>query len=108
MASGVRAAMNSAGIGADVKIVLPAHELSGIQGIVEGDHQAGVTLPVQGHAWYAVDAMARDSLGMDLTPNLDAVMPMEIWTPEDVPTPAALWNGPAGYQDMFKELWQVN
>ena len=41
-------------------------------------------------------------------PTQEALMPMEIWTPENVPTPAALWNGPEGYQDLFKELWQVN
>ena len=108
MATGAPEALESAGLAEGVKLVMPAHELTGIQGIVDGKVAAGVTLPVEGHAWYAVDAMARDSLGMDVGPTQEALMPMEIWTPENVPTPAALWNGPEGYQDLFKELWQVN
>ena len=107
MAAGAADALQSAGVGEGVRLVMPAHEMSGIQGLVDGVHHAGVTLPVEGHAWYVIDAMARHSLGMEITPTEEALMPMEIWTPENVPTPAALYNGPEGYQDLFKALWQV-
>ena len=78
-----------------------------MQQLIDGKHQAGVNLSVEGHTWNAIDLMARHSVGDDIQPILDAAIPTEIYTPENVPQPPALYQGAENYQDQFKALWLV-
>ena len=108
MESGVRAALKSAGLGKDVKFVVAAPVLPQVQEIIDGDISAAALLPVEGHTWAAVDAMARDSVGMDPSVSEKAPIPVQIWTVDNVPKPAQLFQGAVNYEDQFKKLWQVN
>jgi len=107
MARGSPEALESGGIGKNVKIVTADPDKVNAQNIIDGKESAGVLLPVEGHAWYAVDVMARDSVGADIQGTVDAPMPTQIWTKDNIPEPAQYWHGPVGYEDQFKKLWGV-
>ena len=108
MAAGSREALDSAGIGENVKIVTADPDLTGMQDIIDGKHSAGVNLSVEGHAWVAVDAMARHSVGMDPLVTEEFPIPTQIYTQENIPQPAELYHGAEGYQDQFKKIWLVD
>ncbi len=36
------------------------------------------------------------------------MLPIEIWTTDNVPTPVEEYEGPEGYQDQFTALWGVS
>jgi ribose transport system substrate-binding protein len=107
MARGARDSMDAGGIGKNVKIVTADPDKVNAQNIIDGKESAGILLPVEGHAWYAVDAMTRHSTGADVNTTIDAPMPTQIWTKDNIVKPAQIWNGPTGYEDQFKTLWQV-
>jgi hypothetical protein len=52
--------------------------------------------------------MARLELGMEIDQESHELLPIEVWTPDNVPTPAEEYEGPDGYQDQFTELWGVS
>jgi hypothetical protein len=75
--------------------------------VADGKSFAYIPLPRPFSAWQAVDAMLRLDQDMTVDPAVHGLLPIEIWTTENVPEPVEEYEGPDGYQDAFTELWGV-
>jgi hypothetical protein len=82
--------------------------------ITAGDTDAWTISPNEYTGWTMFDALARDSVGDDLTGTNKVIYESPSWvvdSQESVDTNLKAtkfdWPGPAGYEDQFKELWQV-
>jgi hypothetical protein len=107
LTTGVRQALNTAGLGKDVKLVTWDAGVANLQALKAGQEQMGLVFPAQAAPWYLVDAMARYSEG-SLTPSLsDVDVPLQIFTPNSLPTMPWPWQGPPDYQQQFEKLWKV-
>jgi ribose transport system substrate-binding protein len=91
LATGLPEAMSSAGM-EDVKIVGHVPNPEQLQSLADGTSFAWLPLPL--------------AAGQDVSPEHE-VLPIEIWTTDNVPTPVEEYEGPEGYQDQFTELWGV-
>ena len=108
MSTGVAQAIKSAGLNQKLIIDGSDPEQPNFQALIDGTEQAWVGLPRAASAWYDVDAMARYSLGMSLSPDASGVLPAQIFTSSSVPPPAPNDYVPfPGYQAKFKTLWHV-
>lgn len=107
LAAGLPEALDSAGLADQVKIVGHVPNPEQLQSVADGSSFAYIPLPRPMSAWAAVDAMARLELGMEIDQEAHEVLPIEIWTTENIPEPVTEYEGPNGYQDQFKALWGV-
>jgi ribose transport system substrate-binding protein len=107
LATGLPAQLDSADMG-DVKVLGHVPNLEQIQSLVDGTSFAWIPLPRPESGWAAVDAMVRLAAGQDVDQEAHAVLPIEIWTADNVPNPAVEYEGPAGYQDQFTALWGLD
>jgi len=86
----------------------------GLPEIIAGRHAAWTANPKPYAAWLMVDAMARESLGMDNPEERDnATLPTFIVSDAEAAQAIldlgdAGWPGPETMEDQFKELWGVN
>ena len=103
IASGVREAMEGAGVGQDVKISGANPQQANTQALIDGGEHSWLTLPRAAQAWNAVDAMARYDQGMDLTEINEAPVAYQFWTQDNVPEPASEYLGAEDYQEQWKE-----
>lgn len=108
IASGVRDAMDGAGVGQDVKISGTNPQTANVQNLIDKKEDSWLTLPRAAQAWNAVDAMARFAQGMDLGPINDTPVTYQFWTQDNVPSPASEYLGAENYQDQWKALWKVS
>lgn len=108
LASGLPDVLAGAGVAEQVKVVGGVPNPEQIQSLIDGTSHAWIPLPRAGAAWTAVDAMARHSVGMEIDPESHEILPIELWTQDNVPTPAAEYEGPQDYQQQFTELWGVS
>ena len=106
MATGLPEALESAGIGRDVKIIGGVPNVDQIQSLIDDTSDAWMTLPRVSSAWQMVDAMARYDQGMDVSVS-EAVPARPIYTPDNVPSPAEDYAGVPDYEDQWKALWGV-
>jgi ribose transport system substrate-binding protein len=105
LAGGVPQALQSAGLKA--KIVGGSPDLAQIQSLDSGTSAAWAEFGDPESAWRAVDAMARLSVGDPVDESQANEQPFVIFTPHSAPRPAALWNGPSGFQNQYRALWHV-
>ena len=105
LATGLPEALSSADMG-DVKVVGHVPNPEQIQSLVDGTSFAWLPLPRPASAWAAVDSMVRLSVDQEVSPAHE-VLPIEIWTTDNVPTPVEEYEGPDGYQDQFTAMWGV-
>jgi ABC-type sugar transport system substrate-binding protein len=108
LATGLPEALAGAGLAEQAQIVTHVPNPEQIQAVADGTIVAAIPLPRPESAWSAVDAMARLELGMEIDQESHELLPIEVWTPDNVPTPAEEYEGPEGYQDQFTELWGVS
>ncbi len=108
LATGLPEALAGAGLAEQAQIVTHVPNPEQIQAVADGAILAAIPLPRPESAWAAVDAMARLELGMEIDQESHELLPIEVWTPDNVPTPAEEYEGPEGYQDQFTELWGVS
>lgn len=106
MATGLPEALASAGFGRDIKIIGGVPNVDQIQSLIDHTSDAWMTLPRASAAWQMVDAMARYDQAMDVSVS-EVVPTRPIYTPENVPSPAADYAGVDGYEDQWKALWGV-
>ena len=106
--SGVREAMDGAGIGSNVKISGANPQKANVQALIDKKESSWLTLPRAAQAWNVTDAMARFSEGMDLGPINNAAVAYQFWTQANVPSPAGEYLGATDYQASWKKLWQVS
>ena len=107
LASGLPDAIDGAGLGDKVKVVGHVPNPEQLQAVADGKSFAYIPLPRPFSAWQAVDAMLRLDQEMTVDPAVHGLLPIEIWTTENVPEPVEEYEGPDGYQDAFTELWGV-
>ena len=104
LATGLPEALSSAGLDG-VKLLGHVPNPEQLQSLVDGTSFAWIPLPRPESGWAAVDAMVRLAAGQEIDQPQHEVLPIEVWTQDNVPTPVEEYQGPAGYQDQFKALW---
>ena len=104
LATGLPEALASADLG-DVKLLGHVANAEQLQSLADGTSFAWIPLPRPESAWAAVDAMVRLAVGQEIDQEQHSVLPLEIWTADNVATPVEEFEGPAGYQDQFTALW---
>ena len=102
--TGLPEALSSAGLD-DVKLLGHVPNPEQLQSLADGTSFAWIPLPRPESGWAAVDAMVRLAAGQEIDQAQHEVLPIEVWTQDNVPTPVVEFEGPAGYQDQFKALW---
>jgi ribose transport system substrate-binding protein len=113
LSRGVPAALRTAGLTANVKLIGAAGDASIMKQI--GNEQTAWTIaPNVYSAWVMVDAMARLSLGETLSPAYEsAIYSSPTWVVDSAQSAKVLaptgydWYGPAGFDRQFKQLWHV-
>lgn len=107
---GVPQALQAAGLADKVKITGVQSDKNALEGIVKGQIAAW-TAQAQGFAgWLSLDALARLSEGMPLTP-YEKSGQLPSWVVDSKAQAQAVlngtgeWGGPAGYQQKFSSLW---
>jgi ABC-type sugar transport system substrate-binding protein len=107
---GLLTAASSAGIkigGSGVQVSLQDPNQGDLQDIINGSYVAAVATPNAYDGWLVIDAMARQSLKMDLEPNWNSTTPLFMQTKTNISS-TNLYEGPTGYQAEFKKLWNVS
>jgi len=103
-ATGLTQALTDAGVADKVKFIgddaLPANK----QAVVDGTQAASIGFPIYEEMYAAVDALARSFLGEPVEPSL-AMMPLYIYTQENMKDPTKFEPLVPDYQDQFKALW---
>lgn len=105
--SGVPDALATAGVASKVKNVGGVPNVEQTQTLIDKQSSAWAMLPRAESAWHAVDAMARLSVGQDLS-GVTSVLLTALYTQDNVPKPAAEYKGAVDYQDQFKKLWGLS
>jgi ribose transport system substrate-binding protein len=109
LSTGVRSALNAAGVGSKVKIITAGPVLSNIQSVIDGSEQATFNYAPIGEAmWRAIDMMARHQQGMNIADSVNTAISSVLWTTANVPKPAAVYDGATNYQAQYKALWHVS
>jgi ribose transport system substrate-binding protein len=111
--TGAQQALKAAGLTSKVKIVGQALGAGPqvIKAIEDGSVAAWVAQPNTYQAWLMVDAMARLSEGLPLSQERQAAKE-PTWVVDSATSAKPLgaiggWDGPPGFQNEFKQLWQV-
>lgn len=114
---GLVPALKAAGLADRVKVVGGAINGLTLKAILDGEAAAWSVVDIGSQAWLAVDGLARLSVGEELTPEyLETIENNPAWVLADQETARQLqaegtdadpWPGPTGWQDQYKELWQV-
>lgn len=106
-ATGLTQALTDAGVADKVKYIgddaLPANK----QAVVDGDQAASIGFPIYEEMYAAVDALARTYVGESVEPSL-AMMPLYIYTQENMQDPTRFEPLVPDYQEQFKALWGLS
>ena len=105
LAIGLPQALKAAGIDAKIMVLGASNTMP--SGLKNGEYGALAMQSEQAIGWNAVDMAARYSVGMPIDAKEHAVEPGWIWTKDNWPSGQTSFDGPKGYQDQFKELWNV-
>lgn len=108
LATGLPEAIAAGGMSDRVRIVTAAPNADQTQGVIDGTVQAVVPNPKAQGSWTAIDAIARLEQGLEVDQEQHTVMPVVIWTQDNVPSPAGDFAGAENFEDQFLELWQVS
>ena len=106
LGTGLPEALAAAGLADKVHISGGVPNVDQIQSLIDKTTDAWKTLPRVSAAWMMVDAMAR--YDQRWTPRWTrSSPPAPIFTQDNVPTPAADYQGVPGFEDQWKALWGV-
>jgi ABC-type sugar transport system substrate-binding protein len=107
LAGGLPEALSSAGLD-NVKLLGHVPNPEQLQSLADGTSFAWIPLPRPESGWAAVDAMVRLATGQEIDQAQHEVLPIEVWTQDNVPTPVVEFQGPTGFEDQFKALWGLS
>ncbi|MHB8335066.1 MAG: sugar ABC transporter substrate-binding protein [Acidimicrobiales bacterium] len=118
MYPGVYAALQTANLLGQVKLIGTEGEQAQLADVVNGRDLAWSILPENEVMWVVVDWMARLSEGVLTQKNMsEGNLPMYLANSKGLANltlanmagnvPAGVWGGPTNYQRQFKELWRV-
>ena len=103
-ATGLPQALQDAGVADKVKFIgddaLPMNK----QMVLDGQQGASIAFPIYEEMYAAVDALARTYLGEPVEPSL-AMMPLLIYTADNIGDPTVFEPLVPDYQEQFKALW---
>ncbi len=103
-ATGLPQALQDAGVADKVKFIgddaLPMNK----QMVVDGQQGASIAFPIYEEMYAAVDALARTYVDESVEPSL-AMLPLYIYTAENMVDPTKFEPLVPDYQDQFKALW---
>ncbi len=103
-ATGLPQALRDAGVADKVKFIgqnaLPMNK----QMVVDGEQGASIAFPIYEEMYAAVDALARTFVGVSVEPSL-AMMPLYIYTSDNINDPSTFEPLVPDYQEQFKALW---
>ena len=106
--------LKAAGMAGRVKVVGVEADPPALKGVVNGTVAAFTNQPMVYIGWQNVDALARLSEGMPLTP-YEKTGEAPTWVVDSasqasslLSLPSQQWPGPAGFQQQFKKLWHVS
>ena len=103
-ATGLPQALQDAGVADKVKFIgddaLPMNK----QMVVDGQQGASIGFPIYEEMYAAVDALARTYVGESVEPSL-AMLPLYIYTADNMTDPTRFEPLVPDYQDQFKALW---
>jgi ribose transport system substrate-binding protein len=103
-ATGLTQALTDAGVADKVKFIGDDALPSNKQAVVDGTQAASIAFPIYEEMYAAVDALARTYAGESVEPS-QAMMPMYIYTQDNMVDPSKFEPLVADYQDQFKKLW---
>jgi ribose transport system substrate-binding protein len=113
LSRGIPQALKAAGFGGKVKLVGAAADAA-IMKTIGSEQHAWTIAPNVYSAWVMVDAMARLATGDRLGPEYASkVYESPTWVVDSADSAKRLaptgydWRGPDGFQDKFRELWNV-
>ena len=95
LATGLPEALSSADLG-DVKLLGHVPNPEQLQSLADGTSFAWIPLPRPESGWAAVDAMVRLAVGQEIDQAQHEVLPIEIWTTDNVPHAGRGVRGPGG------------
>ena len=107
LAAGVPEALSTAGL-TKVKLLLAAPDPTQVPLLADGTYMAEALQPVETLMWAVFDEMGRYSVGVDTESEKHDLPPFPVWTKDTLPAGATKFEGPDGYQDQWKALWQVS
>jgi ribose transport system substrate-binding protein len=111
LATGVTAALDTAGLSAQAKVIGSAVSNAGLQNLRDGKDAAWVGLPPQLLGWRSIDVFARMFNGDSLDEEKTALLPSQIITQANVNgivlDDKGFYNAVAGFEAQFKALWLV-
>jgi ribose transport system substrate-binding protein len=106
--SGVPQALQSAGFGSKVKLMVYEPDSDTLAAVKAGSVAAVLPLAQGETAWATLDEAARFSEGMNLDSAAHQVLSLTLWTGGNVPSGITTeWNGVENYQGQFEKLWHV-
>ena len=108
LATGLPEALESAGVADQVSLLGGVPNPEQLQSLADGTSVAWIPLPRPESSWVAIDAMARIELGQEIDQESHEVLPIQVFTPDNIPTPVEEYEGPEGYQDDFAQLWGLS
>lgn len=103
-ATGLTQALTDAGVVDKVKFVGDDALPSNKQAVVDGSQAASIAFPIYEEMYAAVDALARSYAGESVEPST-AMMPLYIYTQENMVDPTKFEPLVEDYQEQFKALW---
>lgn len=110
MTTGVPEALEQAGLADKVKVTTAAATPDDLRRFEDGS-MVMATLNAQYYAyWLLMDAMLRIDQGDEIDPADYSMLPVAVADPTNVPSDFpndTEWLGPVGFEDKYKELWQV-
>jgi len=108
LAAGLPQALASAGLAGKVKIVGGVPNKAQVQSLIDKTANAYTPLGRPESAWATTDVMALLSVGMGADVSEHALLPIWLWTQNNVPKPAQDYTGPVNYEAQFKALWKIS
>jgi ribose transport system substrate-binding protein len=114
LGKGIGKVLEGSGLRDKIKLTGCCGDAGNAKEIASGDTDAWTISPNEYTGWTMVDAMARDSLGLDVAETNELVYESPSWVVDSKESVDQHlkgtdfdWPGPAGYEDQFKKLWQV-
>jgi ABC-type sugar transport system substrate-binding protein len=108
LATGLPESLAAADLADRVALVTAAPNPEQVQGVIDGTVLAVLPNPKPQGSFTAIDAIARLEQGLEVDEREHSVMPVIIWTTDNVPDPMEEFAGAQNYEEQFAELWLVS
>jgi ribose transport system substrate-binding protein len=105
MSTGLRAALSSAGVGENTKIISGYPLQPNVEAVASGSETAALALAQEEATWRIIDACARLSVGDSLKPVSGKFTTTYMQTANNVGETPELFQGAPGFEEQYEKLW---